>query len=83
MILPEMGIDLSAPETCFQAESAEECFVALKSWRDALLPAENMTLSSAVKAICCEEVAPNINHIFSQLSVLNMFTIVTGTPILF
>ncbi|KAF2181346.1 hypothetical protein K469DRAFT_262032 [Zopfia rhizophila CBS 207.26] len=78
MVLLELAADLITPETCYQAESAEECFVALKAWREALRPVENMTISSAVQRICCAETTPDIERAFSRLSVLNMFTIVSA-----
>lgn len=77
LLFQELGFDLTAPEACFQAGSAEECFVTLKSWRQTRIDHENITISSAVKALCQESLG-NFEHFFATLSVLNMFTIVSG-----
>lgn len=78
MLLRELHIDLTAPGLCFEAESAEECFVALKAWRQNLGASENPTLYSAIKTICHGDAAQL--HMFTYTSVLNMFTIASGRP---
>jgi hypothetical protein len=77
MLFQELNFDLMAPEACFQAGSADECYVALKAWRQTQIGNENSTVMLAVKALCQENLA-NIGHFFATLSVLNMFTIVSG-----
>lgn len=77
MIIQEADIDLASPEVCFQAESAEECFVALKSWRSNIAPQRNLNLSFAVKAIC-SDFPQEYGNVFSSMGVLSMFTIISG-----
>jgi hypothetical protein len=75
----ELVMDLASPEACFRAKSAEECFVALKVWRDGLVDCKITTVSSAVTAICAGHIPPSGLKLFERLSVLNMFTLVSGT----
>jgi hypothetical protein len=80
MLVNELNVDLSSPESCFQAESAEECFVALRQWRSTQRD-NNLTISSAVRVICSQPHS-DTERLFVNLSVLNMFTIVSGMPFL-
>lgn len=79
MALSELAIEMSSPESCFQASSREECFIQLKAWRERLgVDAKNFTLLSAVNALCDNTImaTPSIRCRFAHLSVLNMFTII-------
>ncbi|CRG90408.1 hypothetical protein PISL3812_07452 [Talaromyces islandicus] len=77
MLFQELNFDLTAPEACFQARSADECYVALKAWRQSQVDHENMTILLAVKALCHENIGKS-GHFFATLSILNMFTIVSA-----
>jgi hypothetical protein len=74
----ELVFSLCTPENCFQAGTAEECFSALRNWRAALTPFENISLAAAVSVLCSQEEPGELERIFSRFSVLNMFTIVSG-----
>ncbi|KAF2029814.1 hypothetical protein EK21DRAFT_17520, partial [Setomelanomma holmii] len=81
MTLLEMTNDLCSPEACFSATTAEECFVILKTWRSAFRPPANrLTLTRAVEALCEPATSQNsaYRQAFDQLSVLNMFTIISA-----
>jgi hypothetical protein len=81
MTLSEMTNDLASPEACFSATTAEECFVILKTWRGAFRPpADRLTLSRAVEALCEPETSKRceFRHAFEALSVLDMFTIISA-----
>jgi hypothetical protein len=72
-------MEMSSPESCFQASSKEKCFVELKAWRERMgIDATNMNVLSAVIALCDNVImtTPAMRHTFANLSVLNMFTIV-------
>lgn len=77
MVIQEADIDLPSPEVCFQAESAEECFVALRLWRASMAPQKNMTVSFALSAIC-SETPQCYGNVFSTMGVVSMFTIISG-----
>ncbi|KAF2825304.1 hypothetical protein CC86DRAFT_407523 [Ophiobolus disseminans] len=81
MSISEMEVDLAAPDVCFQATSAEECFVALKIWRNSFhSPADNLTVSSTVRALCDPgtNTSAEYRQAFAHLSVLNMFTVISA-----
>ena len=72
-------MEMSSPESCFQASSKEECFIELKVWRERMgIDATNMNVLSAVIALCDNAImrTPGMRRTFAHLSVLNMFTIV-------
>jgi hypothetical protein len=79
LALSELVIEISSPESCFQASSKEECFIELKAWRKRVgVDAISLTILSAVNALCDNAIMakPTIHRVFAQLSVLNMFTII-------
>lgn len=78
MVVLELTMDLACPESCFQATSSEECFVCLNSWSYARDSPPTLDLSSAVEIICRPQISEENQKIFSSLSTLNMFAIITG-----
>ncbi|KAK0387434.1 hypothetical protein NLU13_5746 [Sarocladium strictum] len=78
IVLTELVMDLASPEDCFQAESAEECFVNLKTWREVLGHESSPTVASTIAALCTRSLSPEDSRAFSKMSVLNMFTIISG-----
>lgn len=81
MLVSELAFDLSTPEACFAAESAEDCFAALKVWRDTLSPRDNIPLSCAVAMICSNSNTAAVERMISRLSVLSMFTLISSRAI--
>ena len=82
MLVSELLFDLSTPEACFAAESAEDCFAALKVWRDTFSPEQNISLSCAVTMICSESNTAAVERMISRFSVLSMFTIISSKLVL-
>lgn len=80
MVLSELDVEIHSPESCYQAESAEECFVWLKTWRETLSSDCTRTIKSSVKVLCRDDL--DLKNEFSHFSVLNMFTVITGKPFL-
>ncbi|OAL43627.1 hypothetical protein IQ07DRAFT_523819, partial [Pyrenochaeta sp. DS3sAY3a] len=76
MVLSELDVEIHSPESCFQAESAEECFVWLKTWRETLSLDCKWTIKSFVKALCRDDL--DLENEFSHFSVLNMFIVITA-----
>lgn len=72
-------MELSSPESCFQAQSKEECFIEIKCWRSRSgLATHNMTIIAAVEALSSPATmaGASTRQVFANLSVLNMFTVV-------
>lgn len=79
MAFSELVMELSSPESCFQAQSKEECFVELKIWRGRTgLRSSNLRVLEAVEALSNPAISATGSNrqIFAHLSVLNMFTLV-------
>lgn len=79
MNLSELVMELPSPESCFQAQSREECFLELRNWTTRYdLPGSSFTIRTAVEILSDPERMKNngAHQQFSQLSVLSMFTIV-------
>lgn len=81
MVVSELSFDLSTPEACFAAECAEDCFAALKVWRDTLSPQRNISVSSAVMMLCSENKTADMERVISRFSVLSMFTLISSKSI--
>jgi hypothetical protein len=79
LLFSELVMELTSPESCFQAQSKEECFIELKCWRNRSgLKTKNLTIVAAVEALSTPATmsAASTRQIFAHLSVLNMFTII-------
>jgi hypothetical protein len=71
-------MDLACPESCFQAASSEECFVHLNTWNVTHESHRRPNLSAAIETMTQEQISVEHQLLFSSLSTLNMFAIVTG-----
>ncbi|KAH7161065.1 hypothetical protein EDB81DRAFT_783785 [Dactylonectria macrodidyma] len=76
MMLPELNIDLTCPDACFEATSAEECFILLYDFIQTENNRSNLNISTTLELLC----RPDVNdwETLRHLSILNMFTIVTA-----
>jgi hypothetical protein len=78
MVVPELSMDLVCAENCFQAACSEECFVLLSASTSSQSWPRNLDVSSAVERLC-QPVDPLEGHkMYSNLSILNLFTIITS-----
>ncbi|KAH7160671.1 hypothetical protein EDB81DRAFT_323008 [Dactylonectria macrodidyma] len=76
VMVPELDVDLLCPDSCFQASSAEECFILLYDSIQSRRLQPSVRLSEVIGLLC----QPDYEHwgAFHNLSILNMFTIVTA-----
>ncbi|KAH7149838.1 hypothetical protein B0J13DRAFT_548937 [Dactylonectria estremocensis] len=76
VMLPELDVDLACPDSCFQASSAEECFILLYDSVQSRRLQPSLRISEVIGLLC----QPDYEHwgAFQNLSILNMFTIVTA-----
>lgn len=75
-MLSELNIDLTCPDACFEANSAEECFILLYDSKPNGADHPSLNISTTLELLCrtdCDDLE-SLKH----LSILNMFTIVTG-----
>jgi hypothetical protein len=79
MIISELQMDLTCPEECFQTSSADACLSCFEKWIYAISwKGSRISLRYAVRRICEREMPPELQTIFSKMSTLNMFTIISG-----
>ncbi|KAJ5833585.1 hypothetical protein N7474_001896 [Penicillium riverlandense] len=78
MVIPEMKMDVSCPEACFQAESASECLVLLREWAHTRFWKDRLSVVSVVRRICQNQVQDNLINDYARLGTLNLFTVVQG-----
>jgi hypothetical protein len=79
MTVSELVMELASPEPCFQARSREECFIELWTWRcRSGLGSQGLSILTAIEALSnpAKLTATSARQVYSQLSVLNMFTLV-------
>lgn len=77
MVLQEMQIDLTSPESWFQASSPAEFNSAVQS--NPGLPEKHLSLVDSVRRLCNGSPSQSTNFL-DGASRLNLFTIATGEP---
>ncbi|QQK41724.1 putative transcription factor with C2H2 and Zn(2)-Cys(6) DNA binding [Penicillium digitatum] len=75
MVLQEMQIDLTSPESWFQASSSADFLTAVQS--NPGLPEKNLSLVDSVRRLCNETPTQSTNFL-DGASELNLFTIATA-----
>jgi len=79
MVVQELTFDLTCVESCFQANSANECFAHLVDQvEDENQDSKRLSLSESVERLCHKDLKQSDIIIFTRMSVLNLFTIVTA-----
>ncbi|KAL4913864.1 hypothetical protein BDW62DRAFT_156482 [Aspergillus aurantiobrunneus] len=76
MVVSELKIEMACSEACFQAESAEECFAALKQWETTIFWHRHLSIVAVVKNICQKELTAESVDEYSKMGSLNLFTAV-------
>lgn len=79
MVLQEMQIDLTSPESWFQASSPMDFLSAVQS--NPGLPEKHLSLVDSVRRLCNDTTDQSTNFL-DGASKLNLFTIATGEPLL-
>ncbi|KAL2826448.1 hypothetical protein BDW59DRAFT_160968 [Aspergillus cavernicola] len=76
MVVSELKMEMACPEACFQAESAEECFRAMKEWETTMFWRQRLSIVAVVKSICQKDLASLSVDEFCRMGSLNLFTVV-------
>ncbi|KAL4890034.1 hypothetical protein BDV59DRAFT_209967 [Aspergillus ambiguus] len=71
--IQEMSLGMACPEACFQAQSAVECFMAIKTWTSHPLRKCQMRLRDIVQTMLCPDVSLDVQAYFSHLGILNLW----------
>ncbi|KAL2809387.1 hypothetical protein BJX63DRAFT_423902 [Aspergillus granulosus] len=70
--IQEMALDMACPEACFQAQSASECFSAIKTWTSHPLWKCGKRLRDIVEVILCMDLNQEMQAYITHLGVLNL-----------
>jgi len=76
MTAGEMKLNLCCSEECFQAESADECYVEMQLWM--LLPLAKASFNTVLTAICQQQLSEDACMTFARVGPLNLFSLTTG-----
>lgn len=78
LVIAELQMDITCPEECFQALSADECLRHFAEWTTAKACQEKLSFCAAFRKICQQNMPLDLEDMFCHMSTLNMFSIVTG-----
>lgn len=78
MVIKELKMDLVCPESCFQAPTADECFVSITNWTSSKVGKRKMSLRSAIETLLGENMDQDTRATFAELEILNLFTMASA-----
>lgn len=78
MVVSELKMDVACPESCFQAESAEECGKNLRAWAVTRFWKKRISVVSVSRRVCQSMIDDDLVQEYSLLGTLNLFTMVQG-----
>ncbi|KAJ5461818.1 uncharacterized protein N7458_003370 [Penicillium daleae] len=76
MVVSELKMDVACPESCFQAESAQECFQNIRGWAQTRFWKNRISVVSVVRRVCQNMIDDDLVQEYSHLGTLNLFTMV-------
>ncbi|OOQ91172.1 hypothetical protein PEBR_01253 [Penicillium brasilianum] len=76
MVVSELKMDVACPESCFQAESAEECGNNLRAWAVTRFWKKRISVVSVARRVCQSMIDDDLVQEYSLLGTLNLFTMV-------
>lgn len=78
LVIAELQMDITCPEECFQAQSADECLRHFAEWTTSKACQEKLPFCAAFRKICQQDLPLDVEDMFCHMSTLNMFSLVTG-----
>jgi hypothetical protein len=80
MVLHEMDLEMTAPEICFQADNSTSCYTYWHCYLSSQLktPVLPPVLLAEAISILVQDNYGEYSHRFTNMSVLNLFTLVAG-----
>ncbi|KIW22184.1 uncharacterized protein PV07_12095 [Cladophialophora immunda] len=85
MVLGELRMDVASPERCFQASSAEECFLGIQWWLCKTQRKQAQTPSSLldfIRAFCRDEIDASFTDIYAHEAYMNYFAVTSALHVL-
>ncbi|EEP81747.1 conserved hypothetical protein [Uncinocarpus reesii 1704] len=78
MVIKEMKNHVAAPEACFQAVTAEECFEQIQLWMPDTSPFWKVSFRSAFETLCRGDLTVHMRQVLAALGPLNLFAIASA-----
>lgn len=78
MVVSELKMDVACPESCFQAESAQDCIKEVRAWAQTRFWKNRISVVSVVRRVCQKTIDDDLVQEYSHLGTLNLFTMVQG-----
>ncbi|KAJ5381795.1 uncharacterized protein N7496_004223 [Penicillium cataractarum] len=76
MVVSELKMDVACPESCFQAESAQECNKNLRTWAVTRFWKKRISVVSVVRRVCQSIIDDDLVQEYSFIGTFNLFTMV-------
>ncbi|KAF3046863.1 hypothetical protein E8E12_003778 [Didymella heteroderae] len=82
MVTKELRMRMASPESCFQAETAEDCAEAFREWTSHTSQEVRVSLHEAIQIFCSGDLSPSSCNGFAKLGPLNLFVMISAFHIL-
>lgn len=78
MVVKEMKMHVAAPESCFQASTADQCYDAIRTWMPSTSICWKFSFRALFETLCMDNLTTEMQQAVAALGPLNLFTIISG-----
>ncbi|GFG12218.1 C2H2 type zinc finger domain protein [Aspergillus udagawae] len=78
MVVKEMKMHVAAPESCFQAPTADQCYDAIRNWMPSASLCWKFSFRALFETLCIDDLPLKMQQAVAALGPLNLFTIISG-----
>lgn len=78
MVIKEMKMHVAAPESCFQASTADQCYDAIRNWMPSASLCWKFSFRALFETLCIDDLTVKMQQAVAALGPLNLFTIISG-----
>lgn len=78
MVVKEMKMHVAAPESCFQAPTADQCYDAIRHWMPSASLCWKFSFRALFETLCIDDLTVKMQQAVAALGPLNLFTIISG-----
>jgi hypothetical protein len=78
MVVKEMKMHVAAPESCFQASTADQCYDAIRNWMPSASLCWKFSFRALFETLCIDDLTVRMQQAVAALGPLNLFTIISG-----